>query len=96
MPSQVPIIPDKSLEAQRVAREFFKTSDKPFLSVFAGNDPVTNGIEKDVLRMAPNAISAEKIGGGHFFNGPKLKNYQIFLYNLLRKENDSNKPTKTK
>ena len=48
MPSQVPSIPDQSLEAQRKAREFFRTSNIPFLSVFAGNDPVTNGIEKDV------------------------------------------------
>ena len=62
MPSQVPTIPDQSLNAQREAREFFKTSDKPFLSVFAGDDPVTNGIEKDVLKMAPNAKSAEHIG----------------------------------
>ena len=46
---------------------FFATSNIPFLSVFAGNDPVTNGIEKDVLRMAPNAISAPHIGGGHFY-----------------------------
>ena len=41
MPSQVPTIPDQSLDAQKEAREFFKTSDKPFLSVFAGDDPVT-------------------------------------------------------
>jgi len=33
MPSQVPTIPDQSLDAQKEAREFFKTSDKPFLSV---------------------------------------------------------------
>ena len=55
MPSQVPTIPDQSLSAQKEAREFFRTSNKPFLSVFAGDDPVTNGIEKDVLKMAPNA-----------------------------------------
>ena len=54
MPSHVPIIPDQSLEAQKEARAFFKTSDKPFLSIFAGDDPVTNGIEKDVLEMAGN------------------------------------------
>ena len=84
MPSQVPIIPDKSLEAQRVAREFFKTSDKPFLSVFAGNDPVTNGIEKDVLRMAPNAISAEKIGGGHFFQWTKAEKLSNILIQFIK------------
>ena len=71
MPSQVPMIPDQSLDAQREAREFFKASDKPFLAVFAGNDPVTNGAEKDVLRMAPNAKNAPHIGGGHFFQWTK-------------------------
>jgi haloalkane dehalogenase len=81
MPSQVPSIPDQSLEAQRKAREFFRTSDMPFLSVFAGNDPVTNGIEKDVLKMAPNAISAPHIGGGHFFQWTKAE----ILSNVLIK-----------
>ena len=81
MPSQVPSIPDQSLEAQRKAREFFSTSDMPFLSVFAGNDPVTNGIEKDVLKMAPNAISAPHIGGGHFFQWTKAE----LLSNVLIK-----------
>ena len=81
MPSQVPSIPDQSLEAQRKAREFFRTSSMPFLSVFAGNDPVTNGIEKDVLKMAPNAISAPHIGGGHFFQWTKAE----LLSNVLIK-----------
>jgi len=53
----------------------------PFLSVFAGNDPVTNGIEKDVLKMAPNAISAPHIGGGHFFQWTKAE----LLSNVLIK-----------
>ena len=84
MPSQVPSIPDQSLEAQRKAREFFRTSDKPFLSVFAGNDPVTNGMEKDVLKMAPNAKSAEHIGGGHFFQWTKPKQLSKILINFIK------------
>ena len=84
MPSQVPTIPDQSLDAQREAREFFKTSDKPFLSVFAGDDPVTNGIEKDVLKMAPNAKIAEHIGGGHFFQWTKPKQLSKILINFIK------------
>ena len=84
MPSQVPTIPDQSLDAQKEAREFFKTSDKPFLSVFAGDDPVTNGIEKDVLKMAPNAKSAEHIGGGHFFQWTKPKQLSKILINFIK------------
>ena len=84
MPSQVPTIPDQSLDAQREAREFFKTSDKPFLSVFAGDDPVTNGIEKDVLKMAPNAISAPQIGGGHFFQWTRPKQLSKVLVDFIK------------
>ena len=84
MPNQVPIIPDTSLEAQKVAREFFRTSDKPFLSVFAGDDPVTNGIERDVLEMAPNAKSAPHIGGGHFFQWNRAEELSKVLIKFIR------------
>ena len=84
MPSHVPTLPDSSLEAQRLAREFFKTSDKPFLSVFAGDDPVTNGIESDVLEMAPNAKSAPNIGGGHFYQWSRPKELSELLVNFIK------------
>jgi len=86
MPSHVPTIPDQSLEAQKKAREFFKKSDKPFLSVFAGDDPVTNGIEKDVLEMAPNAKSAPHIGGGHFFQWTRPKQLSDVLINFMKEK----------
>ncbi len=84
MPSHVPILPDTSLEAQKKAREFFKHSDKPFLSIFAGNDPVTNEIEKDVLKMAPNAIRIPHIGGGHFFQWTKPKELSKVLIDFIK------------
>ena len=84
MPSHVPIIPDQSLEAQKDARDFFATSSLPFLSVFAGDDPVTNGIEKDVLRMAPNAKSAPHIGGGHFYQWTRPKQLSNILINFIK------------
>ena len=83
MPSHVPTIPDQSLEAQREAREFFRITDKPFLSVFAGDDPVSNGIEKDVLKMVPNAISAPQIGGGHFFQWTRSKQLSKVLIDFI-------------
>ena len=83
MPSHVPIIPDKSLDAQKNAREFFLSSNKPFLSVFAGNDPVTNAMEKDVLQMVPNAIRAPNIGGGHFFQWTKPKKLSKVLIDFI-------------
>ena len=61
-----------------------KTSEKPFLAVFAGNDPVTNGAEKDVLKMAPNATSAPHIGGGHFFQWTKPKQLSKVLVDFIK------------
>ena len=84
MPSHVPIIPDKSLDAQKKAREFYNKTNKPFLSVFAGNDPVTNDMEKDVLKMVPNAIKAKNIGGGHFFQWTKPKELSKVLIDFIK------------
>jgi haloalkane dehalogenase len=84
MPSHVPILPDASLDAQKEAREFFKTSTKPFLAVFAGDDPVTNGIEKDVLEMAPNAKSAPHIGGGHFYQWTRAEQLSDILISFIK------------
>ncbi len=84
MPSHVPMIPDQSLEAQRKAREFYKNWNKPFLSVFAGDDPVTNGAEKDVLRMCPNAKSVPNIGGGHFFQWTRAKKLSNILIDFIK------------
>ena len=84
MPSHVPIIPDQSLNAQKKAREFFSKTDKPFLSVFAGDDPVTNAMEKDVLNMVPNAISVPNIGGGHFFQWTKSKELSKVIIDFIK------------
>ena len=63
---------------------FLKHPDKPFLAVFAGDDPVTNGIEKDVLKMAPNAKSAPHIGGGHFFQWTRPKQLSKVLVDFIK------------
>ena len=84
MPSHVPIIPDQSLDAQKKAREFFNKTDKPFLSVFAGDDPVTNAMEQDVLKMVPNAISVPNIGGGHFYQWTKPKELSKVLSAFIK------------
>ncbi len=84
MPSQVPTIPDKSLDQQKKARDFFGKWEKPFLSVFAGDDPVTNGIEEDVLAMCPNAQSAPHIGGGHFFQWTRAEKLSGILIDFIK------------
>ena len=88
MPSHVPTIPDQSLEAQKEAREVFKSWNKPFLSIFAGDDPVTNGIERDVLEMCPNAKSAPNIGGGHFYQWTRPKELSNLLINFINQKGE--------
>ena len=80
----VPTIPDQSLEAVKKARDIFNDWNKPFLSVFAGDDPVTNGAERDVLNMCPNAKSAPNIGGGHFFQWSRPKELSKLLVSFIR------------
>ena len=86
MPSHVPTIPDQSLNAVKEAREIFKNWNKPFLSVFAGDDPVTNGAERDVLNMCPNAKSAPQIGGGHFYQWTRPKELSDLLANFIKED----------
>ena len=88
MPSHVPTIPDQSLDAQKKARELFNNWEKPFLSIFAGDDPVTNGIERDVLKMCPNAKSAPHIGGGHFYQWTRPKELSNLLTNFINKKGE--------
>ena len=40
--------------------------------------------EKDVLKMAPNAISAPQIGGGHFFQWTRPKQLSKVLVDFIK------------
>jgi haloalkane dehalogenase len=52
--------------------------------VFAGDDPVTNDIERDVLKMAPNAKSAPHIGGGHFYQWTRPNQLSKILIDFIK------------
>ncbi len=70
MPSQVPTLPtDPSLEAQRLAWEFFDKFDKPFLCAFGDSDPVSKGGDAAFLQRVPGAKGQPHTlvkGAGHF------------------------------
>jgi haloalkane dehalogenase len=85
MPSQVPSIPDQSLQAQEKAWAFFSTFEKPFLCVGAGDDPITNGFEKIFLKKVPGTKGQPHamIGGGHFFQWPKAKKLSQVLSDFI-------------
>ena len=44
----------------------------------------TNGIEEDVLRMAPNAKSAPHIGGGHFYQWTRPEQLSDILVSFIQ------------
>lgn len=85
MPSQVPTIPDQSLQAQKKAWDFFKKFDKPFICIGAGNDPVTNGFEKQWLKNVPGTKGQAHttIGGGHFFQWTKAEKLSQLLAEFI-------------
>ena len=87
MPTQVPIMPDRSLEAQKKAWEFFEQFEKPFLCVGAGNDPITNGFEKPWLAKVPGTKGQPHatIGGGHFFQWKKAEKLSQILADFIFK-----------
>ncbi|MEC7938873.1 MAG: haloalkane dehalogenase [Pseudomonadota bacterium] len=87
MPSQVPMIPDQSLEAQLKAWEFFSRFEKPFLCIGAGNDPVTNGFEKQFIKRVPGAKNQnhQTIGGGHFLQWTKAEKLSNILIQFMKK-----------
>ena len=70
MPSQVPTLPtDPSVEAQRVAWDFFEQFNKPFLCLFTEDDPVTRGVEKTFIGRVPGTTGLPHQifpRGGHF------------------------------
>ena len=89
MPSQVPSIPDRSLEAQKKAWDFFSDFEKPFLCVGAGDDPVTNGFEKHFLAQVPGTKDQphEMIGGGHFFQWTRAEKLSEILSRFIKSNN---------
>ena len=86
MPSQVPTIPDQSLDAQKKAWEFFENFKKPFLCIGAGNDPITDGFEKQWLKKVPGTRGQAhtSIGGGHFFQWTKAEKLSAALVDFIR------------
>jgi haloalkane dehalogenase len=70
MPSHVPSLPgDPSEEANRRAWAVFEKWDKPFLTAFVDNDPVSRGGDVVFQERIPGAAGQPHQtiqGGGHF------------------------------
>ena len=70
MPSHVPTLSDDpSVEPNRRAWEVFRKWEKPFLTAFSDNDPVSGGMGKVFQKEVPGAKGQPHTvihGGGHF------------------------------
>jgi len=86
MPTQVPSMPDQSLQAQKKAWDFFEQFEKPFLCIGAGNDPITNGFEKRWLAKVPGTKNQPHtmIGGGHFFQWSQAEKLSSLLADFIK------------
>lgn len=69
-PKLVPVRPDDpASEANRAAWEALARWEKPFLTLFGRNDPITRGAEKRLQERIPGAAGqphAQLAGAGHF------------------------------
>jgi haloalkane dehalogenase len=69
-PLLVPTRPDDPASpANRAAWEILKRWDKPFLTAFSDQDPITRGAERTLQKLIPGAAGRSHptiLGGGHF------------------------------
>jgi haloalkane dehalogenase len=78
MPNIVPVsFNDQESSANRRAWKSLRKWDKPFLTVFSKNDPITRGGDEYMQKRIPGAKGQEhiKLDGGHFLQevkGPEL------------------------
>ena len=75
MPSLVPTSPGQDgAEDNRAAWEVLSRWDKPFVTCFSDQDPITKGGEAAFLNRVPSLAgktNTDVIGGGHFFQEDK-------------------------
>ena len=71
LPSLVPITPDVPGASENAeAWKVFEAWDKPFVTCFSDQDPVTKGGEVPFLKRVPSLAGKsnhDMVGGGHFF-----------------------------
>ena len=74
-PVLVPISPDDpASEANRAAWKVLEAFDKPFLTAFSDNDPITAGSDRVLQARIPGAAGHPHttiVGGGHFLQEDK-------------------------
>ena len=87
MPSQVPTLSDDpSLEPNRRAWEVFQKWEKPFLTAFSDNDPVSSGGGTPFQKTVPGAQGQPHQvirGGGHFLQEGRAAELSEIIANFV-------------
>lgn len=87
-PSLVPIIPDNpAVPANRAAWQFFSTFDKPFLTAFSDQDPVTRGGERRFIDTVPGARGQKHTivrGAGHFLQDDAAEEMAAIVIDFMK------------
>jgi haloalkane dehalogenase len=83
-PSLVPVFPDDvEIPANQAAWKGLERFERPFMTSFADNDPVTAGMEKVFQQRVPGAKGVRHVtikGAGHFLQenaGPEVAREMI-------------------
>jgi len=95
LPSLVPTEPgDPERQRNEQAWAFFKTWDKPFLTLFSSRDPVTRGGEKIWQRSVPGAQGQAHQtirGAGHFLQEDKGEEVAQAIVDFLEKTSQASR-----
>jgi len=88
-PSLVPIFPDDvEIPANQKAWEVLEAFDKPFMTSFADDDPVTAGFEQSFQMRIPGATGVAHVvihGAGHFLQETKGEEVAEKMIAFMRK-----------
>jgi len=88
-PALVPTAPDNvESENNRMAWKVLMTWEKPLLTLFSDNDPITKGGERPFQKLVPGAKDQPHQiieGGGHFLQEDKGKEIAAIMVDWIRK-----------
>jgi haloalkane dehalogenase len=93
-PLLVPSSPDDpAAPANRAAWEVLSTYDKPFLTIFGADDPITLGAERFLQALIPGAAGRDHVvleSAGHFLQEDRGEDIARLVIDFIRSTPDSN------
>jgi haloalkane dehalogenase len=98
-PLLVPSSPDDpAAPANRAAWEVLSTFDKPFLTIFGADDPITLGAERFLQALIPGAEGRDHVileGAGHFLQEDRGEHIAQLVVDFIRSTQDEKSASTT-